>query len=350
MTSTDYSPQFNSPLNFSQKFPIELFDVDKDILIYDKFLLNVGAGSTIQKFKYSYGVTAGESLKQLSSLEGHLQHILALAHPTFTRNHRLVALGGGSVGDFVGFVASILKRGVPWVGVPTTWLAALDSAHGGKTALNFSNTKNQLGTFYPAQRVVLVEEILSRQPEARAREALGELLKMAWISGEKLYSQLEVSSTRNLTELLWSVLPEAIAAKYKVVMQDPYEKTGVRKILNLGHTLGHVIEAHFKLAHGEAVLQGLLFAVEWSQFLGHISESEKQSFLKVVDSLVGQRQPTFEPMNEAQLTGLLLADKKIEQGQTIDFILVQGMGRPFIAKFSVSQVCEEARRQGWLRD
>lgn len=349
MTPTDFYPQFNSPLHFSQKFPTELFDVDKDILIYDKYLLNTGAASILQNFKKSYGVTAGESLKQLSSLEGHLEKILALAQPTFTRNHRLIAMGGGSVGDFVGFVASILKRGVPWVGVPTTWLAALDSAHGGKTALNFSQSKNQLGTFYPAQRVVLVEEFLLQQPEARSREAMGELLKMAWISGEHLFTPIEMS-TGPLSELLWSVLPDAVAAKYKVVMQDPYEKTGVRKILNLGHTLGHVIEAHFKLAHGEAVLHGLLFAVEWSQFLGHITQSEKQNFLNVVVSRMGPPQRPLEPMTESELTSLLLADKKIEQGQTIDFILVQGMGRPFIAQFSVSQVCEEARRQGWLRE
>ena len=104
---------------------------------------------------------------------------------------KLVSFGGGSIGDLSGFVASIYKRGVPLIHIPTTWLSALDSAHGGKNALNFSKVKNLVGTYYFPEQVYIVKEILNQLPEEREREAYGEVLKMAIVGGGRFYASLK---------------------------------------------------------------------------------------------------------------------------------------------------------------
>src|SRR6185295_5151716 len=110
----------------------------------------------LKKFPCRYGVKSGESLKDLEKFPGHCKAILQMTEKIETRPLQLIAVGGGSVGDFAGFVASTLKRGVPLIHVPSTWLAAIDSTHGGKTALNVAGIKNQIGTFKQAEKIIVV--------------------------------------------------------------------------------------------------------------------------------------------------------------------------------------------------
>lgn len=349
MLNEDF-PCFKSQLNYSIEFPKEQFDLSHDILIYDRCLLDVGCGELIANFKKTYAVTGGESLKELSSLTEHLTKILALGGNSWSRQSRLVAMGGGSVGDFVGFVASILKRGVRWVGVPTTWLSALDSAHGGKTALNFADSKNQLGTFYPAESIFLIQSILQKQPKERSQEAMGELLKMAWISGENIFSPIEEKLQASTSDLLWSLLPSSIEAKYKIVLQDPYERKGVRKILNLGHTFGHVIESQFKLSHGEAVFWGLDFSLEWSLHRGLLDKNPLLRYQKMSQSVRKLDEKNKYKMDSASLYQKLLADKKMLPEQKIDFVFAKNIGQVVVESVLVDEVVQEARRQGWLSE
>jgi 3-dehydroquinate synthase len=179
----------NSELIFTVGLP-NIKNKKNCILIYDKILTSKKLTTWIQTFPNKYGVHSGESLKETKNFHQHIQKILKLSVGISKQEITIVALGGGSIGDFSGFVASVLKRGVRLVHVPSTWLSAIDSAHGGKTALNAGGIKNQIGTFYPAQKTYISKKILFTQPEIRLQDAWGEALKTALLSGPGLYKKL----------------------------------------------------------------------------------------------------------------------------------------------------------------
>ncbi len=326
------------------------------VLIYDRVLLKKVPGfrAWVKKFPVAFAVTAGESLKSLTSFEEFIARLVDKTAAFPVSSLTIVGAGGGSVGDFAGFVASVFKRGVALVHLPTTWLAALDSAHGGKTALNVGGAKNQIGTFYPASRVYLVREALIAQPEARTREAFGELAKIALIDGEgpgrAWVRRLERSRLRG-GALLWKFLPEAVAAKYRVVNRDPLEKKRIRQVLNLGHTLGHVIEAHHSLAHGEAVGQGLLFALEWSRSKGWLAPAEHRWITDWLDRQFGliSRAGELGAIPQSAARALLNRDKKRDRAGTVLFIFLNRPGRTRIESVTLGELLDEARRQGWVR-
>ena len=211
-------------------------------------------------------VEAGESLKRLEALERLADEVLQRRS---TRPLTLVAVGGGSIGDAVGFLASILWRGVGLWHVPTTLLAMVDSAHGGKTAVNLGTAKNQLGTFYPAQRVVLVDEALATLPMEQRRDGLAELIKGLWLGDAEGLALLDADGGVDaltaapfeaVGDRLMTLLERAIDVKLDIVDRDMYETKGIRTFLNLGHTVAHTLELHTGISHGQAVCWGLLSA------------------------------------------------------------------------------------------
>ena len=257
-------PIAHSKLIFKHQLNDIVLDASSTFLIYDRDLLKYSPAFKAwqKKFKIQYAVKAGEKLKDLKNFETHMRQILKRSTSLNTRQMIFVIVGGGSLGDFGGFVASVFKRGVRLIHIPSTWLAAIDSSHGGKSALNIESAKNQIGSFYPAEKIYLVEQLLLSQPQKRAVEACGELIKIALIDNGPWVKSL----TRGFSseDALIRNLKWAIQAKYKVVKKDPFEKTGFRQILNLGHTWGHVLESAFGIAHGTAVSLGLQFSIEWS--------------------------------------------------------------------------------------
>ena len=176
---------------------------------------------------HSLVIEAGEGLKTLERIGELAQRVLDLQA---TKPLTLVAIGGGALGDAVGFLASILWRGVGLWHVPTTLVGMVDSAHGGKTAANLGGAKNQLGTFYPAQKVIVCAEILATLPTALRREGLAELIKALWLGDEEGVRRLDEVSRglgdapfeRIRDELFW-LLRRAVAIKYEIVAQDPFE-------------------------------------------------------------------------------------------------------------------------------
>lgn len=212
-----------SQLFFLNRAPLKSEWGENIILIYDSFLDSTPYRQFIQKFPIRYKVTGGEQLKSIDALPGHLRKLSQLSSPLQSRDLTFVVLGGGSVGDFGAFVASIFKRGVRLVMIPSTWLAAIDSSHGGKTALNINGTKNQIGSFYPASEVYLFRDLLLDQPPRRVQEAFGEVVKMGLIAGGPLWKK--ISCLKNFdSKKLWLMLPQLIAEKYKIVKKDPFEK------------------------------------------------------------------------------------------------------------------------------
>lgn len=320
---------------------------DEALLIYDRRLARLKPfASWIGKFRFRYGVAAGEDLKDLRAFPRHLEKILKISSSIPNRRLRVVVLGGGSVGDFAGFVASVYKRGVPIVQVPTTWLAAIDSAHGGKNGLNVAGVKNQIGTIHPPDEVHLVKAFLAKQPSARAVEAAGEALKIGLLKGGR--AARVAWNPRRSADSLWKALPVVIEGKMSVVRKDPFEKNGLRHLLNLGHTMGHVFEAERGLPHGLAVAYGLVFAVSYSRAAGLCSEAAYRRVIShplwslFIPSPVYLKCLSIPP---ARMRALLLQDKKRSAPGKVRFIFVAGLGRPQIREVAVEDLLREATRQ-----
>lgn len=324
---------------------------DELFLIYDGIIAKKSPSfkKWMKQFPLSYGVTAGEELKSIDRFPQHISKIVKMCENTSSRRLTLVVAGGGSVGDFGGFVASILKRGVKLVHLPSTWLSAIDSAHGGKTALNVGAAKNQIGTFYPADKIILVKSLLKAQPEARSFEGFGELLKISWIAGGSLWNQLSKESEVN-SALLWKYLGAAIAAKNKVVAADPEEKTGHRHILNLGHTVGHALESYYQLPHGVAINYGLDFALRWSVHKKIMSPSEYDKVHRspVVGYLLSPLRDNLLQTRASVLKDfrkLLLSDKKKTRSETLRFVFLKKPGQCVVREVTVDDILVEICRQ-----
>ena len=291
-----------------------------------------------------YFVSGGEKIKNLDSFPGHIKNILKIA-----RGKKIIgfiSLGGGSVGDFTGFLASVYKRGVPLIHIPSTWLSAMDSAHGGKTALNVGEIKNVIGSYCFPQAVFTVKNLFSTLSEKERESAKGELVKIALIEGGDFYKEIftKYPSKKDSCLDLWNILPQAILAKLKIIEKDPYEKKDLRLLLNFGHTLGHTLESYFRIPHGEAVLYGIVFAVQWS----HNRFTLPSSFLKQMFVLQKKQLQLYSYLKRIpknKLNQLLLHDKKRGEGGYINFIFIKGPGKVFTEKISVSDILKEVQKQ-----
>lgn len=338
-------------IKFAKQLPALSSLGEEVLVIYDEILQKkvVGFRSWLAQAHASYPVTAGESLKAVENFARHLHGLTRLSEKLSSRRLVIVVVGGGSVGDFGGFVASTFKRGLPLIHIPSTWLAAIDSAHGGKTGLNVSGLKNQVGTFYPAEKVFLVRSLLLSQPESRAFEAFGELLKISLIHGGAFWRDLR-KETEVCGALIWKYLPQAVAAKMKVVREDPQERNGLRHVLNLGHTLGHVLESHYEIPHGIAVNYGLHFAVEWSLQKKIMSHSDYEKLVSQPiwayalspqrDHLLSSRESVLRRFGK-----ILAQDKKKTQGSSLRFVFLRKPGKFVIREVEVSDVLREICRQ-----
>lgn len=330
----------------SRKFP-QIKNKKNALLIYDQYLLTLpNIQKWIESFPQRYSVKSGESLKNVQQLPKHLENLSKWIFKT----EQVYVLGGGSVGDFGGFVASILRRGIPVIQIPSTWLAALDSAHGGKTALNVGGFKNQVGTFHFPQQVWIVQSLLEAQPPIRLIEASGEFMKTALLGGEKLLKKMQTWDWKK-GKIRFSDLKAFIAVKYAIVQQDPMETKGIRYQLNLGHTLGHVWEAHFGIPHGLAIFHGLLFDLAWSvqkkmiQAKRPVKMMDEMPWSFVWDLQFHQRQDkVLYSLSESKIRHYLIRDKKIRSGK-INFTFVTKPGKVVVKQVLIDDVLREYRRQ-----
>jgi 3-dehydroquinate synthase len=343
---------FKSPLFLKDQISATELPCHDNLLIIDRAVAKNMSPEFLRAFPFVYLVDAGENLKSLEQFPQNLSEILQVWKTNISRDHTIIALGGGSVGDFAGFVASVLKRGVKLIHIPSTWLAAIDSAHGGKTALNVQGHKNQIGTFYPAEKIYIFKDLLFQQPSERALDGLGEMVKMALMDTPPFISDLGDAVEESSENILWRYLEKAIAGKYKIVLQDPYETEGLRKLLNLGHTMGHALEVHYALPHGQAVTQGLFFALAWSRERAGFAEDDYEKILKVFAQLNLKSQiqeNSFRPLSKETLKEFLLKDKKIDGSSLIDFIFLRAPGQAVRQKVSAEEIVAEAARQGWCQ-
>lgn len=328
-------------------------DLNGALLIVDEVLLkNAQFKKWSSQFTLIYPVKSGEQLKTLASFEKHCNAIFQLTQSI--KVNSIYSCGGGSVGDFAGFLASVWRRGVSLIQIPSTWLSAIDSAHGGKNALNLVNVKNQIGTFYYPDHVLIIKPLLNGQPQDRIFEALGEIFKIAIINGPTLWKKLERIKLWN-TDSLWKILPDLVLAKYVILQADPFEEKGVRQVLNLGHTVGHVFESYFQIPHGFAIAAGLEFALHWSvaekilkpQAIEDIFMSELWSqwdrlHLKSQVKLLHYENLLQIPIKE--FSYLIGFDKK-KLGNKINYVFVEDLGKTIIKSVTVQDIVKEIKRQ-----
>jgi 3-dehydroquinate synthase len=308
------------------------------ILIYDR-IFEKSAAEFLSHFPFKFAVTSGESLKTIESFSSFCERLSRSGFDLPARQITVVAMGGGSVGDFAGFFASVYKRGVRLVHLPTTWLAAIDSAHGGKTALNVGGAKNQIGTFYPAASTCLVRSILESSGDRQVVDAFGELVKIAIIDGGAWVDALE-SSRLHGSALLWKFLKPAVESKMKIVRRDPREEKGLRQVLNFGHTLGHVLAA---------ITQGLFFALEFSHQRRLLKDASFERAMSLMAGLGLVPNPPAKALSAGDLTRALLTDKKREAAGSVTFVFLRDFGRCERKSIPVTEIVAEARRQGWAQ-
>lgn len=280
-------------------------------------------------------VEAGEGLKSLFAVERLAGQVLKRRS---TRPLTIVAIGGGSVGDAVGFLASVLWRGVALWHVPTTLLAMVDSAHGGKTAVNLGEAKNQLGTFYPAQRTLLVEEALRTLPLKQRRDGLVELVKALWLGDAAALDLLEedgavgdlaAATFDDSGDRLMALLQRAIDVKLGIVERDEFETQGVRVFLNLGHTAAHALELHTGVSHGQAVAWGMTAASFLSAERGDFSASDAARLRRHLHPLITPSSAIHGFAAHQLFCDTVGRDKKTVGGR-LRSVLLRGPGEPFV--------------------
>ena len=270
-----------------------------------------------------YKIPEGEGSKSIDTLSSLLGKMTEMK---LTRSDCVIAVGGGVVGDLTGLAASLYMRGIDFYNVPTSLLAMVDSSIGGKTAINHAGIKNIVGAFYQPRGVLIDTDVLATLPERHIAAGLCEAIKMAATSDEELFRYIEGANTAQILSSPEDMIARALSIKKRVVEQDERE-SGLRKILNFGHTLGHGIEASSGegvLYHGECVALGML---------PMCSPKVRE---RLISTLKRHRLPTEYHGDIAAAIALAMHDKKANAGG-IDIITVDCIGKCDIRTVSADE-------------
>jgi 3-dehydroquinate synthase len=283
-------------------------------------------------------VAAGEGSKTFATLETVVDRLLALE---VTRGDLVIALGGGVVGDLTGFAASVVKRGMGFVQVPTTLLAMVDSSVGGKTGINTSAGKNLVGAFHQPLAVWADLDCLKSLPPREMRAGYAEIVKYGVISDPAFYAWCEANAARLLggeAQPLAHAVAQSCRAKAAIVAADERETSDIRALLNLGHTFGHALEAETgfcdRLLHGEAVGIGIAQALRFSAACGLMPSEDAKRFTRHLEA-IGMMAWPREAGIAADAAPRLVAHMRHDKKRTSDglpFILARAIGDSFVAK------------------
>jgi 3-dehydroquinate synthase len=277
----------------------------------------------------------------------------ALARAGVGRRDALVALGGGAVGDLTGFAAATWLRGVPWVCVPTTLLAQVDSSVGGKTAVDLASGKNLVGAFHQPAGVLVDPDLLASLPARQRRAGLAEVVKMGMAVDRALFLAVERRSAalaRGDAAALAAVIGASIRAKARVVRKDEREREGgARTALNLGHTAGHAIEAalgYRRMLHGEAVAVGLRIAAALSVRAAGLDPGAAARLAATLDRLgLPKRMP---PLRIAALERAMARDKK-RSARGVRWVLTPQVGHASVPRLISTRLVRTALRDAGAR-
>ncbi|WP_019220990.1 3-dehydroquinate synthase [Bartonella senegalensis] len=282
-------------------------------------------------------VEAGEQSKSFSTLQTIIDKILTAR---LERGDCVIAFGGGVIGDLAGFAASIIRRGMNFIQMPTTLLAQIDSSVGGKTGINSQHGKNLIGTFYQPQCVISDTCLLDTLPPREFRAGYAEMVKYGLINQPDFFEWLEKNGQKVFSNGPTRIQAIVHSCQFKadIVARDEYE-TGERALLNLGHTFGHMLETATaydpnRLIHGEAVAIGMILAHQFSAQLNLINPALIQrieTHFKAMGLPTQLKDIAGKLPNAETLMTFIAQDKKVSQNN-LTFILTRGIGQSFVAK------------------
>ena len=282
----------------------------------------------------SHVIKNGEQSKTLENVTAFID---CMVQAQVTRTDMVLALGGGVVGDMAGFAAAIYLRGIPYIQVPTTLLAAVDSSVGGKTAVDISAGKNLVGAFHQPALVYLDTENLKTLDPSVMRDGFAEVIKYGIILDSKLFNTVAKPGSFDVKE----VIARCIEIKRDVVEADEFDH-GMRGLLNFGHTFGHAIEklSGFSITHGSAVARGMLIAAKVAKVYGF------NDYTDIITKVV--KDYGFEtgcPYSAQELFSVILSDKK-RSGSDITLVLPKEIGKCVLEKIPAAQVLELMKKAG----
>ncbi|MFW5986074.1 MAG: 3-dehydroquinate synthase [Halanaerobiales bacterium] len=311
-----------------------VYEGDKILIVTDANVHRLYAGEILTVLNQEgfdcefYVLPAGEEAKSSVFLEMGYDRLVA---GNYQRQHLILALGGGVVGDLAGYLAATYMRGIPYVQVPTTLLAQVDSSVGGKTAINHEQGKNLIGSFYQPQMVIIDVDFLDTLPMRELKTGMAEVIKYGFIMDKDFFVYLEENKNgiMNLNrQYLIHIVKKSCALKAEIVEKDERE-AGIRALLNFGHTIAHGIEAatsYGKYTHGEAVAIGMRGGLQLAEMEGHLKKEEELRGEAILDSysLASCFEEDIENIHRA-----MQHDKKVRNNQ-LRWILLREIGEAFI--------------------
>lgn len=301
---------------------VALFSDEKIYSIYEYHIK-----SFLDDFEvFFYIFPQGEKSKSFENYEASLNF---LSENNFTRSDLIIGFGGGVTGDLAGFVASTYLRGVSYIAVPTSLLSMVDSSVGGKTGINLANLKNQVGSFYFPDYVHIDTSYLETLENREIKSGLGEIIKYSLLKDGEIFNLIK-NKNLDFEEIIY----RSLKVKLFFVDGDEYDK-GKRQYLNLGHSLGHCIEAlsDLHISHGQAVAIGIYIMTKISQNIGYCKNNLAKD-LKVIYDIHGLQ--TTYPLDRIKVSDIISHDKKIANGK-INLIFPIALGESIDKKYELDE-------------
>ena len=306
------------------------FSKDDSIIFVDS---NVSSEYKFDESFNTHEILINEETKNITTVE----KIWEIMHSnSVTRSTNVICIGGGVLCDVVGFATSTYKRGANLVLIPTTLLAMVDASHGGKNGVNNNYGKNQIGTFYLPNEVLVCVEFLNSLNKEEINTGLIEVIKAGFIGNNKIlelvYGDDSVYSDKSLLQL-------AIDVKTKITKED-LKESNTRMYLNFGHTIGHLIESdsNYQISHGQAVGIGILIALEISEKEYNLDQSYRKSYMTFLNNSGLKSHYKFRK-TRSELITILSNDKKVNN-EKINFVLLEEIEKPILKEVDIEQAME----------
>tara|TARA_Y100000766_G_scaffold155209_1_gene133253 strand:+ start:2556 stop:3554 length:999 start_codon:yes stop_codon:yes gene_type:complete len=324
-----------SEIHYSNKFD-DLDSELKNFINQEKHVIFIDSklSSIINldpKFKI-FEIEINESTKDLNTIQKIWKIMFS---ESLDRSSKIIGIGGGVLSDLVGFATSTFKRGANLSLVPSTFLGMVDAAHGGKTGFNNEFGKNQIGTFFIPEKIFICTEFLDSLSEIEMNNGIIESLKAGFLGDKEIIEMIYQDKLNNLEE----IIKKSIQVKYNILKNDLRE-SNERMFLNLGHTIGHLIEkdSNYSISHGQAVAIGMLKGFEISESKFNLNSSIKDEFESFLNKQSMKTEYSFNS-NQSELKEIITNDKKVTS-DVVKFVLIKNIQEPVLIDFSINDLLE----------
>ena len=324
-----------SEIHYSNKFD-DLDSQLKNFINQEKHVIFIDSklSSIINldpKFKI-FEIEINESTKDLNTIQKIWKIMFS---ESLDRSSKIIGIGGGVLSDLVGFATSTFKRGANLSLVPSTFLGMVDAAHGGKTGFNNEFGKNQIGTFFIPEKIFICTEFLDSLSEIEMNNGIIESLKAGFLGDKEIIEMIYQDKLNNLEE----IIKKSIQVKYNILKNDLRE-SNERMFLNLGHTIGHLIEkdSNYSISHGQAVAIGMLKGFEISESKFNLNSSIKDEFESFLNKQSMKTKYSFNS-NQSELKEIITNDKKVTS-DVVKFVLIKNIQEPVLIDFSINDLLE----------